>query len=1416
MASHPTQIGKYNVEGIIGRGGMGVVYKAVDSQIGRYVAIKMITSGGDPSLLERFRSEARSTGSLHCPNIVTVYEFGEQDGNPYLVMQFLEGASLESMIQKGVSLTLSDRLGIIIDVCNGLAYAHQRGVIHRDIKPANIMVLRDGENDGMAVIVDFGIARIGGDTRLTKTDQIIGSFHYMSAEQLQSKELDNRTDIYATGVVLFQLLTGALPFDDPDTAATLHKIVYEPPPPLSTYLKEYPVELDAIVSRALAKKREERYSTAKELAFDLMQVQEHLKSEAVAQLFQRAEVSLKREEWTRAREHLQQVLRLDRQNTQAQKLMTSVQERLRQLQQIEQARVLRGQADEAYMDQRYDDALRLLEQAVALDGSNSDLLTFRDSVRAAKERATGLRRALSRVEAALQDGDLDAAQSAVNEAFKIDPQDTQAKALKVIIAQQAEEKLRQEQVRKLLDEARNQIAARNLTAAFTTLKNAESLDPTSNELQAVVKLAMAAREQEKRRAETEALRQQIEAALREEDYATAVARADDGLRKFPQEQTFLKLKSLADAQRLRVEQKKFVREQFSAANSLADAGQLRQAVAVLERALQRVSGNSELESLRATFLDRLATEEARQRRQQAIEATLAEGERILRERGARNATEFLASRATEYSDSEQFRELYDSVRERESLDALDSRLASEPNPVTQVQLAEEALRHNPNNRWIQQRVEEARQRRQRAVETTVAEGERILRERGARDASEFLAARAAECSDSQPFHELYDSVRERESLDALNSRLVNEPNPARQVQVAEEALRYNPNNRWIQQRVADLRQLRDQVNAVVERAQGFEAAGLFPEAIEQWQHLSQSYPQFPEFESQVKRIAILQANTKRAVTSQTASAAAEPPKQETPAVPLSATRVLDSAVLPRFEPSKTGTVAAVTSPPVVPQPKKIEPPPDRIAPPPKATPPGPVGTSILSGPRKYILLAFAVMVVAVVGYLIFIFGVGKRMASVQITTTPADADVTVGAQKCHAPCDLRLQPGTYELRVERDGYEPVTQQVSIAADTKSLPMVSLAPNPPPPVPPPPPPAIDQGTLIVRANVDDAEVFVDGDQKGFTEQKEYEGKFDVGSHQITLKKSGYKDSQQSVEIAKEQPVTVKVDLQKGSVESEQFGYIVVTTKAGAIVSIDGKLVEGRVSREGRRIQKVAPGRHTIQVRLDGYEPFNGRADVKSGEKSPINAADLKPIPTPVTSQLQPTIVFFTASESAVTLGQSVQLRWTLFWRTENAKVSIDQGIGSVEESGSRPVNPSRTTTYTLTARRPGGDEKKKSVTVTVKGGAPEEKSCVAGFQRAYHDRDLDELVKVWPSLDRDKKKKDTFKKLFKKVNGITIQDQCGDPVSVVGDTSRYLCSETVVYISNKKNEPPPKPSTVEFVCRKTADGWVVDDRVVKGK
>jgi serine/threonine-protein kinase len=1299
----------------------------------------MITAGGDPSLLERFKSEARSTGSLQCPNIVTVYDFGEQDGNPYLVMQYLEGSSLESMIQKGVSLSLSEKLGIIIDVCNGLAYAHQRGVIHRDIKPANIMVLHDGVNDGLAVIVDFGIARIGGDTRLTRTDQIVGSIHYMSAEQLQAKELDNRTDVYATGVVLFQLLTGALPFDSPDTAATLLKIINEPPPPLSTYLKEYPVELDEIVSRALAKKREERYASAKDLVFDLTQVQDHLKSETVAQLLRRAETSLKREEFTRAREHLQQAQRIDRQNTTVQKMLSAVQERLRQLQQIEQARALRGQADEAYLDQRYDDALRLLEQAVALDGNNSDLQVFRDSVRSAKERAIGLRRALRRAEAALQDGDLDEAQNAVSEAFKIDPQDTQAESLKVVIAQQSDEKLRHEKVKKLLDEARNQITSRNLTAAFNILKNVETLDPTSNELQTLVKLAIAAREQEKRRAETEALRRQIEAALREEDFATAVARADEGLLKFPQEQSLLKLKALADAQRLRVERKTFVREQFSAANSLADSGQLRQAVALLERALQRAPGNSELESLQATFLDRLATEEAAQRRRQAVETTLAEGERILRESGARDATRYLDTQAAEYSDS-------------------------------------------------------------------------------------------------QPFRQLHDSVREREALETLDTRLANEPNPAMQLQVGEEVLRQNPNNHGIQQRVANLRLVRDQINAVIKQAQGFESAGRFPEAMQQWQRLAKSYPQVSEFKAQIRRIATLLESRKN-----TAPAAVQLHELDKSRGSLSATRVLDSAVPPSVEPSRDVTFSEATRPPVA-QPKKIATPRDRIAP--STKPPQPTFDSanlLFSRPKKYILLASAVIVLAVVGYLIF--AAGEKTVSVQVTTNPVQADVTIGTQKCHAPCGLSLRPGTYELRAERDGYKQVTRQVSIAPDTKSLPVIELTQIAEPPK--------DQGTLIVRANVYEADVFVGKNLIGATgADGKFEGPLTVGAYEITVKKPGYEEQpSRPVEITKNQTYPLDFVLNPTSEPSAKTpGSSTPSTKSGrntqpeqhliieglpsdAEVLIDSHAYQRPASRELDVL--VQAGLRHIEVNAKGFELWRKDVKVESGERKTVKAAMKSIVPlVPPSESSSPATASpavpspsgsFEVNRKAIDKGETALLRWNI----QNARdVSLDGQ--TVNSSGSKPVTPNESTTYRLVATGPGGGHdfevslivnppaalkvpteivnapaalKAPTETLAIKERDKKEiADLLAQYAASFEHRDAKKLQELWPGIGKDILKK--VKASYRLNTKVSFSNLSFSPLS--DGLVRVSCTQSV-----QSDQSVSSKANFSILVKQKADNWVIN-------
>ncbi|HEY6338966.1 MAG TPA: protein kinase [Candidatus Sulfotelmatobacter sp.] len=923
MSPVPTKIGKYDVEGILGRGGMGVVYKAKDAQIGRYVAIKMINSGGDPSLVERFKSEAKTMGSLQCPNIATVYNVGDHDGNPYLVMQYLEGPSLESIIRKGVSLTLPERLGIIIDVCNGLDYAHDRGVIHRDIKPANIIVLHDGNNDGTAVIVDFGIARIVGDTHLTMAGQVIGSICYMSPEQLQARDLDNRSDVYSTGVVLFQLLTGVLPFDAEQNTAIFPKILNDPPPSLSAYVKDYPAELDAIVTRVLAKKPTERYASAKDLAFDLAQVQGQVKSNTVSQLVKRAEAAFDHGEWTEAREQLEQALRIDRRDSHAKQMMNAVHERIRLSQEIERARTLRSQANDAYNDKRYDEALRLLDQAVALDPKNNELASFREVVRASRERAIRVRLALQRAEAALNESNLDLALSAIDEAFTVNPHDTQAKALKVVVSQRAEEKSRQDQMRKWLGQAHAQIAARDLTAAFATLQAAEALDPTSNELQAVIKIATVAREQERRRSELEALYRHIEQAMVQEDYATAAARAEEGLRRFPQEPNLIKLKGLAQTQQARVEQRRFAREQFAAASSLADSGQLPQALAMLDRALQKIPGNNELETLRSMLRDRAATEDAERR--------------------------------------------YAAARVQEELEALDRELSAEPNPAKRVQLAEEAARSSPDNPEIQQRLEH-------------------------------------------------------------------------------------------------LYRMRAQIREAIDQARGLEIGGHLSEAVAEWQALRRSYPRVPEFESEIRRLEGLLGRTHTAAT-------LPPPAQDSSSWPetaskiesqesSSATRVFDSSMLrdaglmqkdapPAF---RGGAARAPES-----IPRKLAPAatmpriPDVLAKLKALTAQFHFQqklATLIAGPRVYVAIPVAVIVLALVAYLLF--GRGSHPATVKnapiqihIVTNPPDALVTSGSQPIQNGMVLLVPGESTTVVASRLGYRAKTVALRQASDGT----ISLEPEP---------------------------------------------------------------------------------------------------------------------------------------------------------------------------------------------------------------------------------------------------------------------------------------------------------------------------------------------------------------------------------
>jgi len=249
---------------------MGVVYDGWDPIIARRVAIKTVKIP-DPSdeeameELARFRREAQAAGRLTHPNIVGVYDYGEADSVAFIVMEFVDGPTLKSLLEKQQRMALPEISRVMDDVLTGLAFSHARGIVHRDIKPANVMI----SSDGRAKIADFGIARIESSS-MTQAGTVMGTPAYMSPEQFMGQTVDARTDIYSCGVLLYQLLTGERPFEGGMTAI-MHKALHTDPPRPSAISVTSPEAMDAVVARAMAKRPEGRWPTAEAFAAAIRQ-----------------------------------------------------------------------------------------------------------------------------------------------------------------------------------------------------------------------------------------------------------------------------------------------------------------------------------------------------------------------------------------------------------------------------------------------------------------------------------------------------------------------------------------------------------------------------------------------------------------------------------------------------------------------------------------------------------------------------------------------------------------------------------------------------------------------------------------------------------------------------------------------------------------------------------------------------------------------------------------------------------------------------------------------------------------------------------------------------------------------------------------------------------------------------------------
>jgi serine/threonine-protein kinase len=273
------KIGKYAVVGRIGRGGMGMVYRGWDEVLEREVAVKTLTVEGtlDEESRQRFQIEARAAARLQHANIVTVFELGEDRGLPFIAMELLPGVDLETLMRSGETLLVEEKLEIMGQVLRGLHFAHEHGIVHRDIKPSNIRLLEDGT----AKIMDFGIAKLGG-TGITKTGMMVGTVHYMSPEQIRGKKLDGRSDVFSSGVILYEMLCGKRPFLGDSATAVLYKIINDPPASLDPSVAGAAPELQAILDHALAKDPEARYPSAARMAEEVTGAALRLRGPAAA------------------------------------------------------------------------------------------------------------------------------------------------------------------------------------------------------------------------------------------------------------------------------------------------------------------------------------------------------------------------------------------------------------------------------------------------------------------------------------------------------------------------------------------------------------------------------------------------------------------------------------------------------------------------------------------------------------------------------------------------------------------------------------------------------------------------------------------------------------------------------------------------------------------------------------------------------------------------------------------------------------------------------------------------------------------------------------------------------------------------------------------------------------------------------
>jgi tRNA A-37 threonylcarbamoyl transferase component Bud32/tetratricopeptide (TPR) repeat protein len=509
MASVPTKIGRYRVVQPIGQGGMGSIYLAWDEHLERHIVIKVLKED-DEGLRARFSREAKSAARLKHTHIVTIFELGEYESEPYIAMEYIEGPTLGEVIAGRDHPPLQRKLELMAQLCDGLGYAHKAGVVHRDIKPANIMIHKDGD----LKILDFGVARLAESASMTQAGMMIGTLNYMSPEQVSGDPIDHRSDIFAVGSVFYEFLSRKKAFPGGVSSGVLGKILHGQPEPLGTHCPGLDEEIIRIVSRAYEKNVADRYQDLEQMRREILAVHRRLEASDATQII---DTPSPRREPPSEVSH-----RVTRRASDAGDLAK------RRASQVQYYLEL---AERAAAENRLDSAIAACEQALLLDADNARALELSEQARATQE-ALQAQQLLDEAERELERGSLTTARDLVDQAGSLQSSTRYVslrKAVEHAIEEREQVRQRAEALRDTMDRAQTAFSAGNFADAMRLAAEALAQDPahapaTLLKARAADALAQRAREasdQRARQAVTEARQ-----ACARGDYDAAISLLD--------------------------------------------------------------------------------------------------------------------------------------------------------------------------------------------------------------------------------------------------------------------------------------------------------------------------------------------------------------------------------------------------------------------------------------------------------------------------------------------------------------------------------------------------------------------------------------------------------------------------------------------------------------------------------------------------------------------------------------------------------------------------------------------------------------------------------------------------------------------------------------------------------------------------